>query len=152
MVPSRGKAPEQSGALLLRMRTRIVRTVTRLPAPPSVPKIHSLVISQNLTPWSPSFGRRQSLAALRSFGQPGANGHFQNQIRGFRDHFADRSLPGVVAARAELENVSVALLRKSMPLPKAVLCLSEIKLGHIGDEVPEKWRRRNATNGMNSAR
>jgi len=30
MVPSRAKAPEQSGALLLRMRVRIVRTVTRL--------------------------------------------------------------------------------------------------------------------------
>jgi len=58
-------------------------------ANPSVPKIHSLVISQNMTPWSPSFGRRQSLAALRSFGQPGANGHSQNQIRGFRNHFAE---------------------------------------------------------------
>jgi len=30
MVPSRAKAPEQSGALLLRMRVRIVRTATRL--------------------------------------------------------------------------------------------------------------------------
>jgi hypothetical protein len=34
MVPSRAKAPEQSGALLLRMRVRIVRTVARLPALP----------------------------------------------------------------------------------------------------------------------
>jgi hypothetical protein len=31
MVPSRAKAPEQFGALLLRMRVRIVRTVARLP-------------------------------------------------------------------------------------------------------------------------
>jgi hypothetical protein len=34
MVPSKAKAPEQSGALLLRMRVRIVRTVARLPALP----------------------------------------------------------------------------------------------------------------------
>jgi len=31
MVPSRATAPEQSGALLLWMRVRIVRTVARLP-------------------------------------------------------------------------------------------------------------------------
>jgi hypothetical protein len=29
MVPSRAKAPEQSGALVVRMRARIVRTVAR---------------------------------------------------------------------------------------------------------------------------
>ena len=34
-----------------------------------------------------------------------------------------QSLPRAVADRAELENVSVALLRKSMPLPKAVRLL-----------------------------
>jgi nucleotidyltransferase/DNA polymerase involved in DNA repair len=70
------------------------------------------------------------LAALRNFRHQGPNGHTQVKFADFEIISRSQSLPGAVADREELENVSIALLRKAMPLPKAVRLLG-VSLGAL---------------------
>jgi hypothetical protein len=71
MVASESKGPEQSEVLLLRMRVRIVRTVTR---PSALPHTHEIATAQhNCLPTCPSgmfsFALRRTVLPFEYIGQ-----------------------------------------------------------------------------------
>lgn len=75
------------------------------------------------------------MALLRGVGIAGRTVTLKVKFADFRQVTRSRSLPGPVAARTQLESVTLDLLRSLLPVPKGVRLLG-VTLSSLGEEVP----------------